>query len=85
MWRRTRVIIEGKLERRNTRVVDILYTGSVDVTFIRTPCTFSIAVLMVIFELYVDTKKDPLYISDWTCQVEVLPRELIAESEFRSR
>jgi hypothetical protein len=40
---------------------------------------------MVIFELYVDTKKDPLYISDWTCQVEVLPRELIAESEFRSR
>ena len=48
MWRRARVIIEGKVERRITRVADILSTGYLDVLVVRTPSIFSIAVPMVI-------------------------------------
>ena len=79
------MIIEGMVESTNIRVLDILSTGYMDMPFARMPLSFSIAVPMVISGLEVIIQRDTLYISDWTCQVEVIPRGYVAESEFRSR
>jgi len=74
MWRRAKVIIEGIVERRNIREFGILSTGRVDAPFARIPFSFSIAVPMLVSGLEVNTQRDTLYISDWTYQVEVIPR-----------